>query len=666
MPAICRPSNFASALSVVAALCTAAWAQHQPPSLDRAIDAWVTARAWVDAMAVPDAPVAPPAPRAPPAPPAPTDRAPTEDGAAPETSPADAPSDAAPTPIDPDAFGAVAVVLRLHGRVVGTAVDFGPPEDQLRRAVGRALAEAHASAVMDQLPSDAPADPGRPLALELEIASAPSPMPGRSIGRIIAKVEPALDAIALRRGERWAWMMPSITQASNTAYDPARSCVSLLTQLAIDVRDLPTEELPDSAAFYRAPTRRLAQRRADESPFEVVRGREIIPLAALGPSGRIEFATALARHLEAHVVQPASSAPAEMAALGKLGIKGDYRPHLDINRALSAPPQDQALAAFALAAFANMTDAPAEARRSAATSASALLVALAEVAEIEEDPLTSPTAVAFALLAERELAKGSSGAPPPAPEFAKRLRDTLRTRLSIDAAPDHTRAIELAAAAALLAGNEPVVSDDRLLKLLDEGWTPASGQTLIGTFPWLLLAERSRGSFSDDARLRIMREHTNVVRAALFLSQLGGGGPDESAPDAAGGFALAGPGGTNATSQTARPTLALALLLGSPVLTDASERADAMRSQLMALRFLRQLTVDDRSSYAFRDREKSVGGVCEALWDSTQPVAATAMTLLAVAESEPALRSAAGRSATSPPSPPIERNRDGRASGESP
>jgi len=627
--------------------------QGEAPPLESAIDAWVDARSWVDAMKVPDAPPTPASPMAP--------RAPSARDAR-ESRSREGAGDGQPAlPTRP---GATAIVIRLNGRVVGSGVDASPnPSDQLRRAVARAIELASLDDLIHQVPAEERAELGARMTIELELAGPPIPMPGRSIGQIIAKVEPALEAIAARRGERWSWAMPSIAQASNIATDPVRTCVALLQELSVDPKDLPTQELPESMAFYRAPTRRLAQRTPRDSPFEVVRGREVIPLTALSRVGRIEFSTALARHLDAHIVRPSPEAPVETQALKPLGIRGDYRPHLDIHRSLSAPPQDQALAALALAAFSRLEGAPDEAKAAARTGAVELLAALSEVAEIEEDPLASPAAVGIALLADAELSRGGEDELRALGAFRASLRRALAARLTSEADFDHTRAIELAAAASLEARHEPLMAADELTRRLDEAWSPPVGSTIVGTMPWLLLAERARGGLSDPVRAERIRALTVPLREALIRSQLGLGGPEEPSPDAAGGFALAGAAGTTATAQSARPTLALAIMLGEPTLTSESERSDAMRSQLMALRFLRQLAVDDRSAYAFRDRTKVIGGVCEALWDSTQPVAASAMTLLVMAESEPALLSAAERSRPSGRNP---RNRSDDADGLTP
>ncbi len=635
MPRPRRLSSAAALLAVGAILSAVSAGNSDPPPLETAVDAWIRARAWVDDLKVPSVPAAPPAPVMPPVPPP---------AAVPGAAP-NAPGAATPVAEGP---GAVAVVLRMRGRLVGTGLAFGAGTDLLERAVSQALDAVATDDAVLALPREERDHIGRELSLELELASQPVPVVGRAVAQVVSRIEPALEGLALRRGERWTWTMPSIVQASNIASDPIRTCAAMLQQLAIDPRELPSQALPEGTSFYTAPTRRLAQLEPRGAPFEVIRGRQVIPLTAIGPAGRAEFAAALARHLRAHVTRPAPAAPTETNALKALGIRGDYRPHLDHHRDLAAPSQDQALAALALATASRSSLLPEADRRAAAAAAADLLLALSVVAEIEDPPLSNPSAVALALLADDALERSGIAAPARPAEFLDQLRTSLRTSLGApNAAVDHARAIEIAAASVLDARGRPVIDRVVLDALLEKAWAAPPSTALVGMLPWLLVAERERGAFADSERAARILARAEPVRRAMLASQLGVGGPEEPAPDAAGGFALTGGSRPMATSQSARPTLALALMLAEPSLSTTAELPDLMRSQLMALRFLRQLAVDERSAYAFRNSARTLGGVCDSLWDSTQPVAASSMTLMAVVESEAALKAAAARSKAS-------------------
>ena len=76
--------------------------------------------------------------------------------------------------------------------------------------------------------------------------------------------------------------------------------------------------------------------------------------------------------------------------------------------------------------------------------------------------------------------------------------------------------------------------------------------------------------------------------------------------------------------------LALDPKLFSASPSTAKQNLDSLK---LALRFLKQLQVDQSGCYAFRDPAKSIGGIRAAPWDSNQPLGANATTLLAVLES---------------------------------
>mgnify|MGYP003351088870 CR=1 FL=1 len=84
---------------------------------------------------------------------------------------------------------------------------------------------------------------------------------------------------------------------------------------------------------------------------------------------------------------------------------------------------------------------------------------------------------------------------------------------------------------------------------------------------------------------------------------------------------------------------------------DASQRAQATQTLRAALRFLRQLQVDEDAAYAFRAPRRAMGGLRAAAWDSDQPMAASAYALLAAVRAAAALETADTR-ATAPSSTP--------------
>lgn len=104
------------------------------------------------------------------------------------------------------------------------------------------------------------------------------------------------------------------------------------------------------------------------------------------------------------------------------------------------------------------------------------------------------------------------------------------------------------------------------------------------------------------------------------------------ASDLAGGWPITANGVTGATAESSRPALALALAMNLELCGNSNAKSADMESLKLALRFLKQLQVDQASCYAFRDPSKAIGGIRAAPWDSSQPLAANATTLLAILE----------------------------------
>ena len=340
----------AAAWAAAAAL-SAQPACADPPSTTTAVDAWVTVREWVDRMAVP------------------------------------------PNAGSPEGVAAAAVVLRLDGRPVGVGTSH-EKGSSLPRAVAQAIERVRQDRVIEGLSTKEQDAVGRRLTMELELAGPAAPMVGRTVPEVGQRVEPARGALSMRRNDRWAWTYPSVLQAGNMAGDATAILAALLRELDVDASELPTLELPASMAFYMAPTVRLAQQAPTRPPFEVVRGNEVVPLTALGPAGRQEFAAAMARHLRSHAPPlPSGADPVALAALRARGLQGDYRPHVDLYRPMTASPADQAVTAYALARYSACPEAPEAERNAARAAATEILRALSDVTEGEDPPLESEAAV---------------------------------------------------------------------------------------------------------------------------------------------------------------------------------------------------------------------------------------------------------------------------------
>jgi len=247
------------------------------------------------------------------------------------------------------------------------------------------------------------------------------------------------------------------------------------------------------------------------------------------------------------------------------------------------------------------------------------------------------------------------------------LRDASSTAWMTPDVPPRTRIAEIAAACALCGAGDPRVDAATLRATLDTAWREIPRRELVSELGWMLWAERSLAAAKAPASPDALAQHelARSTRAALSRAQIApeiddGTAVDSPFPDdLIGGFRLAGPNTRGATAQSARPTLGLALMLDSPAMTPEGERYRAREMQRMAVRFLRQLQVDDVSAASIPGGRRCLGAVRSAPWEMRLSVAANATALLALTESHDGMislerviessSSAAGNSPTGAP-----------------
>jgi hypothetical protein len=86
------------------------------------------------------------------------------------------------------------------------------------------------------------------------------------------------------------------------------------------------------------------------------------------------------------------------------------------------------------------------------------------------------------------------------------------------------------------------------------------------------------------------------------------------------------------TAESARSVAFLARMLGDARLTDRAEFSSELSRLLSALRFLRQLTIDEFGTYAAADPKATIWGVKRAPWDQRLDPEDSAITLVALCE----------------------------------
>jgi hypothetical protein len=537
----------------------------------------------------------------------------------------------------------VFVILRRNGRVLGSAgvvADRGQDAAMMvRRAVGRALGQALGDPAAASLPDEMRGGPegiGRMLTLEMEIAGPLEPLLGQSYDAILRQVEPGLHGVAMRRGggvggDQTVALFPSQLRMTNSESAMNVRLPALAGEVGVpagDVANLRELRERHGVSVHRFRTTHLAQHAPDRSPYETFRGDILVPEHAVTASSLVKFADDLARHLLASVMQVPDDALNEAipdADGDAFALMGDYRPVADMYRPLVAPPLEQALAAFALARYADAPQVDSSGAKDAMETSLHLLRNLSG-----DHALRDLNVCAVVLYAACELQVTAD------PELVGMLASAAETlrRAAVDTTfadrPPHLRAL-LAGAMARSLQHEAAwaASSDEVRAAIDAAWAGVPEHRHVDLLPWISwaqidLAAANGGEIDNLETLRRMRE-------VLDHARLGA----EAAPDLLGGFALTGdgaPAGSLPTSQSVRPAAFLATMLCDERLTPADELAMAVARHLQTMRFLIQLSVREELARLLRHPARAAGGLRNAQWDSDQPKAAQAMGLLAAVE----------------------------------
>ena len=152
---------------------------------------------------------------------------------------------------------------------------------------------------------------------------------------------------------------------------------------------------------------------------------------------------------------------------------------------------------------------------------------------------------------------------------------------------------------------------------------------LVAQMPWLFFAERgiARDQDAMPAAATIRNVRDLVVRHQLTASDAG-----EEGQDLIGGVIYTRQGAALPNAQSARAIAFLCALTGDPRVTGADESLPQLTRSLAGIRFLRQLTMDEFSGHIAVEPRIALGGVQAAAWDPSQPIEASALSLLAACE----------------------------------
>ncbi|MBC24516.1 MAG: hypothetical protein CMJ32_11470 [Phycisphaerae bacterium] len=514
---------------------------------------------------------------------------------------------------------ACAVVLRTNGRVVGVAMDDSGDQFMLRRAVGRAFSDALGDQAISSLPDSIRNTIGTRLSLELECAGAAEPIVGRSWDELASRLRPGIDGMATRVDDRFNFSFPSIMQVTNTTGHSASSFLKLATESGMEKSTPEQYRNRIGMGFYRVPMLRLVQESPKALPVETIRGDLVAPPVELSREHLEQRALMMIQHLSNRIVAGDDEGIAR--EVGSIGLLHEYLPHADSYRDLVAPPAEQAMAVLALHRIASDPGCS-ESLSAAATGLSdRILVAMAEVGTLEEDPMEDPMCISLLVMAAAEKVE------PLSPRSSKLLDEAVATLPLTWLEHRDTRGtqpyMDAVIGAAASTGMADGLDDEGSRQVLNQTWRMHSDDPQFWRIlPWLIHADISTSMETPgmDRDVMIVAANDRLIRMQVQ--------EDPNNPDMEGSFKL--DPGAGAMSFSLLPMISIAL--------EAQHQDDPARRRVLldslghGLRFTDQLMIRPANQHRYRNIARSVGGIRKACWDSNQPLMATVLGLMFVGE----------------------------------
>jgi len=537
----------------------------------------------------------------------------------------------------------VRIALLLRGRVAGSGegvsdgAGSGPP---VVRALEAAIRDAkeRAPAAVDALQERAALESWREMLVLVELGGEPIAVQPAAYSELDSLVRPGLDGLVVEVGgsDRTVFPVQMVMQAAA----PSKAAVGAISVLTGDptaaMPGVPGKEAPDLTRDRRLRLSRFrsearVQLRPGGEPVAVVRAARVVGQAEVSLASLRDLRERLSGHLASRRVVV------------------DGRPTL---LASYVPFQDRWQGEASLLQLAIGADALARCGGAARDAARDLLAgALAGPASplgVEGDPLTSA-----ALLVAISDAAGGDGWHELAwvTETARLCAGRVRPAFgdgawSADVPPGARGIIALAltrlsrhpALAGAREEADEALAEAALAALLRET-TP---EAVLGQSPWLGWAMLESSGAADVHGAPLLRE----ARSLLWERQLGAPDAAVVGPDAVGGVLFAGesvPGW-----QCARPVALAAAMLGETRLTDPADRMREIVRLTVAMRFLRQLCLDESSAPLCPDFQSAAWGARASLWDQRQTLESCSGVLLAVDAVVDALESLTPAPATQP------------------
>lgn len=534
------------------------------------------------------------------------------------------------------AMAGAAVVLRLHGEIVGRGWSLDG-ERALEAATDAALEELERRLPLgeDALAAEQRQGMMEEVAISLEAAGPAVPLALNTYDEADLVVSPGVQGVAVRQvgggagggAGRVEAVFPGQMLLTRVAPSAAfTSCVAALSgDASLAVKGVKGHEAAETArekgyTFLHFRVTHLAQGDGALTPSFVYRGARVISRGEMSTQAMRAWRDALAMG----VVR---------------GVRdGTVVPEYDFARNVQgreAPgPEVSSLVALALADYARAGGDGGATRDEAVKTAAGLLEpVLKDVEGLRRRPRAlGQAATALAALSTLRLADagGAIGLEAAHPGAREALLGVIHEAMT----PEHawkagSGDAERGLAAWALALNEDGLARAAVVATLRE----APGGKLMGAMPWVLYAAGLEKEMASGAAMRDLRD-------VLTQAQLSAGQCD---PDEEGAIMFSRGGGVRPTWQSARGSLFLAGMLGDTRLTEDKEILRRAGALLASLRYLRQLTVDESMAWIAVDPARAEWTVRPALWEMTSSPEAGAVTLMSATRSLEAMQAAVGR-----------------------
>ena len=541
------------------------------------------------------------------------------------------------------------VIIRDESGIVGEHTTVATTDQEAFEAVRTAADRAISRAVVrlqgppDALRSARLAESLARTRLSIEISTgAPTPVAeGVTQAELDGWLRPGIEGMLLAHDGISRARTPSAMLASGRS--ASQVIITLIAEVAGDPTAAlkPYEDLAGDGyelSFFRV--RHAAQTTPDSPPLVLHRGGAVVP------SVRTNELATLADRISAHIRGRA------WQGVERIGLRDGFDPVSGRYDRGGASPFAQAFAAEALLRYAKVRGADPTESALARRAGEATLGALAVVEGDERAPWGDAVSAAACLNALAELDRAAI-------ERSDELRG-LRERClpAVDRAYTDAKGfdpmIPVAARGVVcralvgLASFEPWNREQRIeaaSSAIRRVYRETPGSDLLSLMPdlaWadLELAERTGLEPPSVDALR-------ALRTQVLDFQLGHADLAEIDRDLAGGFVLDTSGSPLPTWQSVRPTALLAVMLGNPSLTRGTMARGEVVPQLLelseSLRFLAQLTAEERLGHMYATPGPAIGGVRASLWDQSMPLTASALGLLTLTDTLESLEAIGAR-----------------------